>query len=91
MEGTPPNVDLALLERKLMDIPSVTTVEDLHVWTVTSGFDAMSCHLVVADTSLGREVLRQARVVLKTDFNIDHVTIQIEDEALRGEEAVIHV
>ncbi len=91
MEGTPPNVDLALLERKLMDIPSVTAVQDLHVWTVTSGFDAMSCHLVVADTSLGREALRQARLVLKTDFNIDHVTIQIEDEALRGEEAVIHV
>ena len=51
MEGTPPNIDLALLERKLMDIPGVTAVQDLHVWTVTSGFDAMSCHLVVADIS----------------------------------------
>lgn len=91
MEGTPPNVDLTLLERKLMDIPGVSAVEDLHVWTVTSGFDAMSCHLIVADTSLGREVLRQARLVMKDDFNIDHVTIQVEDEALRGGEAVLHV
>jgi cobalt-zinc-cadmium efflux system protein len=91
MEGTPPNIDLALLERKLMEIPGATAVHDLHVWTVTSGFDALSCHLIAADTSLGSEILRQARLLLKTEFNIDHVTIEIEDEALRGEETVMHV
>lgn len=91
MEGTPPNVDLAILERKLMEIPGVTAVHDLHVWTVTSGFDAMSGHLVVADLSRGREVLREARRVMKDDFGVDHVTIQIEDEAIRAEEAVLHV
>jgi cobalt-zinc-cadmium efflux system protein len=91
MEGTPPNVDLAILERKLMEIAGVTAVHDLHVWTVTSGFDAMSGHLVVADMSRGREALRKARGVMKDEFGIDHVTIQIEDEALRAEEAVLHV
>lgn len=91
MEGTPPNVDLGLLERKLMEISGVTAVHDLHVWTVTSGFDAMSCHLIVADVSKGREVLQQARRVLKDNFGIGHVTIQVEDEVLRGEEQVLHV
>ncbi len=91
MEGTPANVDLGILERKLMEIPGVTAVHDLHVWTVTSGFDAMSGHLVVADMSLGREALREARRVLKDNFGIDHVTIQIEDEAIKTEEAVLHV
>lgn len=91
MEGTPPNVDLAILERKLMEIPGVTAVHDLHVWTVTSGFDAMSGHLVVADLSRGREALREARRILKDNFGIDHVTIQIEDEAVRAEEALLHV
>jgi cobalt-zinc-cadmium efflux system protein len=91
MEGTPPNVDLAILERKLLEIAGVTAVHDLHVWTVTSGFDAMSGHLVVADMSRGREALRNARRVMKADFGIDHVTIQIEDEPLRAEEAVLHV
>lgn len=91
MEGTPPNVDLGTLERKLMEISGVTAVHDLHVWTVTSGFDAMSGHLVVADMSRGREALREARRVMKDEFGIDHVTIQIEDEAIRAEEAVLHV
>ena len=91
MEGTPPNVDLGTLERKLMEIPGVTAVHDLHVWTVTSGFDAMSGHLVVADMSRGREALREARRVMKDNFGIDHITIQIEDEAIRAEEAVLHV
>lgn len=91
MEGTPPNVDMSLLEKKLAQIPGVTAVHDLHVWTVTSGFDAMSGHLVVDDLSRGREALRQARRVLKDDFGIDHVTVQIDDEATRAEEAVLHV
>ena len=91
MEGTPANVDLGILERKLMEIPGVTAVHDMHVWTVTSGFDAMSGHLVVADFSRGREALREARRVMKDNFGIDHVTIQIEDEAIRTEEAVLHV
>lgn len=91
MEGTPPNVDLKMLERKLMEIVGVTAVHDLHVWTVTSGFDAMSGHLVVTDLSRGREALREARRVMKDNFGIDHVTIQIEDEAIRAEEAVLHV
>jgi len=91
MEGTPANVDLGILERKLMQIPGVTAVHDLHVWTVTSGFDAMSGHLVVADISAGREALRQARRIMKDDFGIDHVTIQVDDEVLRSEEALLHV
>jgi cobalt-zinc-cadmium efflux system protein len=91
MEGTPPNVDLTLLERKLMDIPGVTAVQDLHVWTVTSGFDAMSCHLVVTDISKAKETLQNARQMMKDSFGIDHVTIQVENDGLRGEEQVLHV
>ena len=91
MEGVPPNVDVDLLEKRLVGISGVTAVHDLHVWTITSGFDAMSCHLVVANMSMGSAALREARRVMKEDFGIDHVTIQIEDDALRAEEAVLHV
>lgn len=91
MEGTPPNVDLGLLERKLMEISGVNAVQDLHVWTVTSGLDAMSCHLVVVDISKGREILQQARSVMKDSFDIDHVTIQVDDSMLREQEAVLKV
>lgn len=91
MEGTPAGVDIGAIEKKLLTIPGAVAVHDLHVWTITSGFDAMSCHLVVADMSQGREALREARRVMKDDFGIDHTTIQVEDEALRAEEAVLHV
>ena len=91
MEGTPPNVDIGAIEKQLLAIPVTVAVHDLHVWTVTSGFDAMSCHLVVADMSAGRAALRAARNLMKSDFGIEHTTIQLEDEAMRAEETVLHV
>lgn len=87
MEGTPPEVDVALLERKLLEIEGVTAVHDLHVWTITSGLDAMSCHLVVSDMGRARGILESARAAMKSDFGLDHTTIQVEDQALRDQEA----
>ncbi|MDP1753537.1 MAG: cation diffusion facilitator family transporter [Reyranella sp.] len=86
MEGTPPEVDVALLERKLLEIDGVTAVHDLHVWTITSGLDAMSCHLVVADMARARAILESAREAMKAGFGLDHTTIQVEDKALRDSE-----
>jgi cobalt-zinc-cadmium efflux system protein len=91
MEGTPPEIDMDTLERELAGIDGVMAMHDLHVWTITSGFDALSCHLVVRDMDNNVAILREARKRMKASFNIDHVTIQIEDEALRAEEAVLHV
>jgi cobalt-zinc-cadmium efflux system protein len=85
MEGTPPEVDVALLVRKLLEIPGVAAVHDLHVWTITSGLDAMSCHLVVADMGQARKILLSAQEAMKT-FGLTHVTIQVEDQGLRGAE-----
>lgn len=62
-------------------------MHDLHVYPVTSGFDSMSCHLVVEDMSVWRYVLREARVTVRQDFKIDHVTIEVEDGATMDEEA----
>jgi cobalt-zinc-cadmium efflux system protein len=83
MEGTPPAIDMALLERALKEIPGVLAVHDLHVWTITSGLDSMSCHLVIADMAKAGEALRAANEVMKTGFHLSHTTIQIEDQALR--------
>lgn len=91
MEGTPPEIDMALLERKLLGIPGVTAVHDLHVWTVTSGLDAMSCHLVVADMSQSRSTLLSAKEAMKSGFSLTHVTIQIEDVKLREAEGELRL
>ncbi len=86
MEGTPPEVDVKLLERRLLDIPGVTAVHDVHVWTITSGLDAMSCHIVVADMARARETLLNAKEAMKAAFSLSHMTIQIEDQSLREAE-----
>ena len=91
MEGTPPEVDIALLERKLLDIPGVTAVHDLHVWTITSGIDAMSCHLVVADMAQARVTLVSAKDAMKSGFGLTHATIQIEDQNLREAEGELRL
>lgn len=86
MEGTPPEIDLSLLDRALRDVPGVVAVHDLHVWTISSGADALSCHLVVDDMTNARPALLAARRAVKEKFNITHVTIQTEDETMRAAE-----
>ncbi len=86
LEGTPPEVDVRLLEQRLLAIPGVTAAHDIHVWTLTSGLDAMSGHLVVADIADGRAILEAAQRLLAKEFKIGHVTVQIEDTALRAAE-----
>ncbi len=86
LEGTPIGFDLAGLERALRALPGVVDAHDLHVWTITSGIDAMSGHLVVADDADQQAVLVAARTVLHEDFGIDHTTIQIETAATRSTE-----
>lgn len=86
MEGTPPEIDMASLEKSLLAIPGVSAVKDLHVWTITSGADAMSGHLIVSDMGSARGTLAAAQELLKTNFGLTHVTIQIEDETLESAE-----
>ncbi len=47
----------------------------------------MSCHLVVSDMGRARGILESARAAMKSDFGLDHTTIQVEDQALRDQEA----
>lgn len=91
LEGTPPEVDLLLLERKLVQIPGVRGVHDLHVWTITSGLDAMSGHITVEKFIDAPRVLLAARSAMKDNFGINHTTIQIEDQALGAEEKILQI
>jgi len=86
MEGTPPEIDFTILERKLLEIAGVAAVHDLHVWTISSGIDAMSGHIVVTDNTNTPQILIAAKKAMEDGFGIKHVTIQIEDEALRKAE-----
>lgn len=74
------------MEAALRNIEGVLEVHDLHVWTITSGLDSMSGHLVVAEGTDEQEVLVAVREMLHETFGIGHVAIQIETPStLSGE------
>lgn len=91
MEGVPAEVDLTLLENALKAIPDVTAVHDVHVWTITSGLDAMSGHVVIGEGIDSNAVLRAANAMLEDQFHLQHVTIQIEDQRYLQEESRLPV
>jgi len=62
----------------LGDVPGVTEVHDLHVWTLTSGMDVATAHLVTARADAGPEVLDAASRMLRERFHVAHATLQVE-------------
>jgi cobalt-zinc-cadmium efflux system protein len=80
MEGTPSHIDLDDVRNTLAGLPGVAGVHDLHVWTITSGMEALSAHLVVEDPSCAGVLLRSVRTSLHDRFGIHHATVQIEPE-----------
>ena len=80
LEGTPPHLDLGEIEEAMRRVPGVRRVHDLHVWTLTSGREAMSAHVVVEDVGESDRLLRELHDVLHARFGIDHTTIQLESE-----------
>jgi cobalt-zinc-cadmium efflux system protein len=82
MEGVPPHLDIREIEAAIATVPGVRAVHDLHVWTLTSGKDAMSSHVVVDQLAAGDRIIRELHKLLHERFGIEHTTIQIETEAL---------
>lgn len=78
MEGTPAHISAVEVEDALKIIPGVSRVHDLHIWTITSGYDAMSGHIAVAEQVNAESVLIEAQRILKEKFSIGHATIQLE-------------
>jgi cobalt-zinc-cadmium efflux system protein len=78
MEGTPAHVDLDEVRNCIAGVVGIEGVHDLHVWTITSGMEALSGHVVVADGRAASELLAELRKRLHDRFGIDHITIQIE-------------
>jgi len=80
LEGTPSHVDIVSLQTDLKGINGVESVHDLHVWTLTSGVLAMSCHVVISEAVLNRNlVLVAIKELAHSRFQIDHITVQLEE------------
>ncbi|HUF05679.1 MAG TPA: cation diffusion facilitator family transporter [Aridibacter sp.] len=85
LEGTPSHINLTAVEESLEDLPGVTDVHDLHVWTITSGMEALSVHIVHDGAKPQNDMLKEVRDLIHDEFGIEHLTVQIEREAEEGE------
>ncbi|MDD2772787.1 MAG: cation diffusion facilitator family transporter [Elusimicrobiales bacterium] len=80
MEGAPAHIDREEVRKALAAIPGVRGVHELHLWTLTSGREALSAHLLVENTAESDRILGEADCALGRNFNISHTTLQIETE-----------
>jgi cobalt-zinc-cadmium efflux system protein len=80
LEGTPAHLELKQIETAMTSVPGVRGVHDLHVWTLTSGREAMSAHVIVEDLKDSDRLLEALHALLHTRFGIDHTTIQLDRE-----------
>lgn len=86
LEGTPAHINIVSLREQLGHVDGVSSVHDLHVWTLTSGVLAMSCHVVAQNDDFNRtELLTRVNGVARERFRIDHTTIQIEERNIPQE------
>jgi cobalt-zinc-cadmium efflux system protein len=87
LEGLPRNMDLQEVARALLAIDGVEEVHDIHIWTLGSDLNALSCHVRIPDMHMEHceRLLENLRGVLARDFHITHTTIQFERAGLPAE------
>lgn len=88
LEGTPAHINLTAVEEEIRRTEDVRDVHDLHVWTITSGMEALSVHVVHSRLAAPNTLLTRIKANLHERFGIDHLTIQLE--TLEHEELDAH-
>jgi cobalt-zinc-cadmium efflux system protein len=81
MEAAPSDVDVEAIARAIGSVEGVRAVHDLHVWSLTPGFEALAAHVVVAQGSDRDRARHEAEFVLRDRYGIEHTTLQMEEEA----------
>jgi cobalt-zinc-cadmium efflux system protein len=80
LEAAPRGLDVEAIGNAMIDAPGVTEVHDLHVWEVTSGFVALSAHVLVGAENDCHAARRELETVLHDRFEIEHTTLQVDHE-----------
>ncbi|TMN23373.1 cation transporter [Lentibacillus cibarius] len=91
MEGTPKNVELDDIVQTIESLPEIVDIHDLHVWSITSGENALSCHAVV-DGNMSINKSQQLLQTIEHELEhkgIGHVTIQMESKSHPHEDSVL--
>ena len=90
LEATPKGVEMAVVRRHILEAPGVADVHDLHAWSITSGVNVVSAHVVLEPGADGASVLDFLCECLAGDFDIEHSTFQLESSDRRRLEAGSH-
>jgi len=90
LEATPKGVAMDLVRTHILDVPGVVDVHDLHAWTITSGVNVVSAHVVLGGGADPAIVLDHLCECLAGDFDIEHSTFQLETNDRRRLEAATH-
>lgn len=85
LEGTPAHINMEAVEAAILETEGVTAVHDLHIWTITSGLEALSAHVRHDESVKQPELLKSLRNRLHEEFGIDHLTIQMETPEFEDE------
>lgn len=86
LEATPSHLDLGRAVAAMRQVPGVAAVHDVHAWTITSGYVAMSAH-VQASGRRSADVLHDLQTLLREELKVDHVTLQVESADHAGDGA----
>ncbi len=78
MEGTPITINPQDIKETLCSITGIIDIHDLHIWTITSGLDSLTCHVLIEDHQNEQVILQQVIQVIEEKYGIVHTTIQIE-------------
>jgi cobalt-zinc-cadmium efflux system protein len=78
LELAPREIDPGAVGRAIVSVPHVVEAHDLHVWTVTSGFQAVSAHVLVDPDADCHAVRRTIESVLRESFDLEHTTLQVD-------------
>jgi cobalt-zinc-cadmium efflux system protein len=78
LEGTPRGMDAREVGAALASVRGVVGVHDLHLWTITSGFPALSAHVLVAAGADCHAIRRELEALLRDRFDLTHTTLQVE-------------
>jgi cobalt-zinc-cadmium efflux system protein len=84
LEAAPRGIDTLAVGERLAASPGVVEVHDLHIWTITSGFPALSAHVLVGRGEDCHARRRELEQLLAHDFAIEHTTLQVDHVSDRG-------
>jgi len=84
LEAAPRGIDPGRVGQRMASLAGVVDVHDLHVWTITSGFPALSAHVLVRPGDDCHAIRRQLERLLDDKFGIDHTTLQVDHQSASG-------